>query len=349
MRTIVTIVVLLFALLLVVFSKAVMAEAVKAFELFIGSVFPALFPFLTCTLILQKADIFTQMRGSRLIRTAIVFLISAVSGCPTGTLLVDSTFKDDLSPGCRSGLCAAMSLSSPMFIFGTIANRFLPVAGLGWLISVSHYGAAFIISLFLILTESIKRRECSCVGYHGSGSVPGPLQLMHAAIPDAVQIMLNVGGMIVFFAVIICVINSLGILERINSLCRGIVFGTLEMTNGISYISQISVSLSVKCCAIAGILSFGGICVLMQAKSTGIAIGTVPYICAKIVQSILAMLICYILFPLFIDSSAAVFKSFDTAPAIERSVSALEISACVIVSICVSMLTAAIVSKKSGI
>lgn len=340
---------LLFALLLVVFSNPVMAEAVKAFELFIGSVFPALFPFLTCTLILQKADVFAVMRGNRLIRSILVFLISAVSGCPTGTLLVDSTFNDDLSPCCRSGLCAVMNLSSPMFIFATIANRFIPVAGLGWLLSISHYGSALIISLCIIWVGSIRRRGCSYVSYRDGKSALKPLQLIQSAIPDAVQIMLNIGGMIVFFAVIICVINSLGILGRINALGRGIVFGILEMTNGISYLSHISASLSIKCCAVAGILSFGGICIFMQAKSTGVAIRTVPYICAKFAQSLLAMLICYIFFPLLIDGSEAVFNSFDSAIAIERSISALEISACVIISICVSTLISTIVSKKSGI
>lgn len=348
MRIVIAVIVLMFALMLLIFSKPVMAAATGAFELFIQSVFPALFPFLTCTLVLKKADVLAVMGTNRFTRGIVVFVISAASGCPMGTMLVDSTFGH-MRARRKTCLCAAMNMSSPMFIFGTIANRFLPFSGTGWLIAASHYVSGLILASIIILSESAERYCGSCIAPSAVKKAARPLQLLHSAIPDAIQIMFNVGGTIIFFSIVICVIESLGMFNGLSAFGRGVIFGIFEMTNGVSCISNAAGRLVAKCCAVAGILSFGGICILMQAKSTGAAIDTFAYIGAKLMHAGLAMLICYILFPLFVDGSQPVFSSLDVTQALERSVSALEIAICVVITVCASTLTANLVSRKSGI
>ena len=77
---------------LILFSSSSMLGAARGFELFISSVFPALFPFFVCISILKRLGMF-EIRGKNTAGAIIrIFLVSCISGCPTGSLLTETCF-----------------------------------------------------------------------------------------------------------------------------------------------------------------------------------------------------------------------------------------------------------------
>ena len=106
-------------ILLCFFGNRVMSYAAEGYKLFITSVFPALFPFLV---VVNFMNTFTDQASRRrpgMLTVSQIFLISALCGSPSGSLMVESTLKlspDDRSPDALSSmLSAALNMCCTIF------------------------------------------------------------------------------------------------------------------------------------------------------------------------------------------------------------------------------------------
>lgn len=135
---------------------------------------------------------------------------------------------------------------------------------------------------------------------------------MGVSITSATRTVVLIGGFVVLFSVIISIVNSSGILDLIckfinpfldalnidSRFSAGLISGIIELTNGVSIISSISVkAISINVVFCAFLLGFGGISVVLQVFSivseAGISIK--PYILGKLLQGIFAALYTYLI------------------------------------------------------
>lgn len=128
----------------------------------------------------------------------------------------------------------------------------------------------------------------------------------------SVSTIVVIGGFVMLFSVIISMLNSTGILGLFanflspffkvlsipDTFASGILSGIIELTNGVSIISNIpmkAISINIIICAF--LLGFGGISVLLQVLSitSTVDISIKPYIIGKLMQGLFAALYVYIL------------------------------------------------------
>ena len=158
--------------------------------------------------------------------------------------------------------------------------------------------------MFHRITQKIKQKTPPRLSSLGS--------ILQNSIMTSVNTIVMIGGFVMLFSVIISMLNNTGIfdilskflsplLEVLNiptTFATGILSGIVELTNGVSIISNIpmkAISINITICAF--LLGFGGISVLLQVLSITSTsdISIKPYIIGKLMQGIFAALYVYLL------------------------------------------------------
>ena len=144
-------------------------------------------------------------------------------------------------------------------------------------------------------------------------------EVLGKSITNSISTVLMIGGFVVIFSSIISILKSSGILNSLvyifttlfdfmhidTSFIYGILTGLLEITNGISIISNIHIkAISINIVLTAFLLGFGGLSVLLQVLSitskTDLSIK--PYFYGKLLHGFLAGFYTFIFmnfFPFF--------------------------------------------------
>ena len=326
------------------FGDASMRGAIKGLELFAHGVFPALFPFCVCIGCLKRLGFF-DTRGDLgfwgLFRR---FMLGALAGNPTGSMLMESADNRNggMSAANRSVYCALFNLASPVFILGTVGSRLFsfktPLPAI--LIMLCHYGSAFI--LFCAYYAATKR------GFRkGAGGVKqafeqstlpsskwgtGMISVFPSALMDALTTMLKLCGTIVFF---VSLTELMPPISALSAPIGSLLVGMLEMTNGLDMLAALRLSPQIALSLTCFVLSFGGICIFMQANAVS-PVRAAEYLSAKLIHGISAALLCYLIFPLFPADISVLSASSERL--IQRSVTTLQIALlCLIVSAAASL------------
>ena len=297
---------LFFTALLIPFSAAASQGASDGLSLFIGSVFPVLFPFFVCSRFLFAQGFLAKLalkKGAFVILFS--FFISLVCGIPSAALIYDELSRSGVLGRKRASvLCAVQTLSCPVFITVSVASWLPRGSRLLPLLAISHYAPALIASVLLCLfgKDHTSRRD-----------IPAPLTNAEAAgafskaLSEAVSAIFRVGGTIVFFRVIYSVFEAAGLLGAVGSPMGKALIGVFELTNGAQFLAAEPTRLNAS--LLAGLMSFGGICIFIQTKMFFEHLDTRPYLFAKLVLGAASGMLAYLLCPAFI-SSAEVFGSF---------------------------------------
>lgn len=330
------------------FSSSSMLGAAKGFELFISNVFPALFPFLVCTCVLRKLGAFNVGKSNPFVTLSKIFILSCTSGTPTGPLLIETCFGEkntQLSVNEISVLAAICNLSSPVFIIGTVCTNMLGHPTLAYLVALSHYGT----SAILLILAAIKMR--SKLSFIGTPNMPCAKRLssvLPESISEASETMLRLGGTLIFFSVLIGLLGDFKPIQMLPQLEKGILFGCLEMTNGIGILAGSAFNLRITLSLICGLLSFGGACILMQVSSL-IKISPTAYLSTKICHAIISGLFCYLLFPYLSPVSCEVNSSFDQRLFTSNCITIVELALCGIFASSIASLLSIIISGKTHV
>lgn len=277
-----------------------------------------------------------------------IFAISCISGSPSGTMLTDTAFGGAvpaLDERKRSELCAITNLASPVFIVGTVCTKMFGEARLAPLIAVCHYGTALILVLLFVLKS--KQTAADFSNSRPSSPARTPLtSILPNAIRDSVSTILQIGGTLIFFMVIIGIFDAIGAANAFDPGLKGFLFGLLEMTNGIGMIAQANGNPQLKCAFICFVLSLGGICVYLQAN--GVArVRPAEYFKIKLIHAAASGAICYLLYPLFTARLAPVFSVLGDRLTMVRIVTMGEIALCGALASIIAALLAIFASKRT--
>lgn len=212
--------------------------------------------------------------------------------------------------------------SGPLFIIGTIGINLFGNTIIGILLFITHILSCITVGiLFRFWKKDYTSNHITKKNVNESKNIKfSDLGIiLSKSIYNAISTIMMIGGFIVFFSVIISIFKAshfLNILTFVISPCfklfnipttfvAPILTGLLEITNGISLISNIHIkAISLNIIFTSFLLGFGGFSILLQVYSivskTDLSIK--PYILGKLLQGIIAALYTFLLiqfFPIF--------------------------------------------------
>lgn len=322
----------LFSICLVLFSSNNLSAARNGLELWANSVIPSLFPFFVATELLSHTP-FLHIVGKYVNKFmkplfnirgegAFAFLMGIISGYPVGAKIACNLRSSNV---CTKEECerllAFTNNSGPLFIIGTVGIGMFGNSTIGVLLLITHVLACISVGIVFrfwksssessqhLLNNSSKYLQNNNVSLSNLGEVIGK------SISNSISTILNIGGFIVIFSVIISILKNSNVLFILNPIFEflhiptkigeSFLLGIVEITNGIFAISNIpQKKLSINIVLSAFLLGCGGISILLQVWSitskTDLSIK--PYIIGKILHGTFAAFYTFVfiwMFPVF--------------------------------------------------
>lgn len=272
------------------------------------NLFPTLFPFFVVSSLLLNYG-FVDILGNLLSKPmnklfhlpgccGFVLAISLVSGFPSGAKYTKDLVENNLITTKQAErLLTFTHYSNPLFILGMIGSILLNNQKLAYLIMIAH-----IVSGLLVGIIFREKNYYSCENMQKKSNKTSKTfgQLLTESIMSSLNTMFLLLGIVTIFLIISTIIKNIVSLPPVLST---IVSGILEMTQGVKLASLIQTSELIKIIIITGIISFGGLSVHMQVLGI-ISEQKIRYkyfFLARIIHSILAMLLVSIIYILFIN------------------------------------------------
>lgn len=231
-------------------------SAYEAINMCIKSVIPSIFPFLIlgnfiasdlCSCSIPYMD--SMLRIPK--KTSGYFLLSLVCGYPVGAGLLQKAYDSNfLSKQDLQRMVCFCNNASPAFIIGILSS----IVGLRASVFMWVIQALSSLMLGILLpNEAMNQQNEKGLNIDKSGS------FMSASVIT----MANICGWVIAFKIIIAYLYKL---LPLKGLFYALLTGVLELTNGIFALSELR-SLRAIYTIAAFMLSFGGICVVIQTKS----------------------------------------------------------------------------------
>lgn len=284
-------------------------EGIKVWALY---VLPALFPFFILTKLLASFGVIEKV-GNKLSGvtrflfgapgvSAYVYLMSILSGYPVGAKLTADLYEQgSITEKEAIKITTFTSTSGPLFVIGTVAAGMFANVKLGLVILISHLLGA-IANGILFRSYGKSTSVCSAVPVQASKNI------LEDTMWSSIKSVLMIGGYVSIFFVLIQILNNYKILFPINfvlggllsliglpaQVSSGITDGFFEVTRGCLTMSQLAIPMPVVAIILTVIISFGGLCIHMQAmtflKKFNMKMSF--YFLMKTTQAILSGLIC---------------------------------------------------------
>ncbi len=279
-----------------------------------------------------------------------VIAMGFASGYPVAARLTSTLRKQkQLTQDESQRIVAFCTTSDPVFLIGAVAVGFFQQAYIGGLLVTAHYGAAMLLGILLRFykprgTEMNTKHHTTIQYSHTlqkqqhahhtrrEGNTmqnnlflrafqamheqrlqnPTPLMtLLQQAVTNGLQLVMIIGGLVVFFSVFIHLFTSSNLLLPLYSglsmffslihipsaLSPAFVNGLFEVTLGVKSASILSIPLVFKVMAAAFIVSWGGLSVHAQIVSLlfGTDIKYVPFMAVKLLHGCLAAIFIVLL------------------------------------------------------
>jgi sporulation integral membrane protein YlbJ len=320
------------AILLILYPQKGLEAAVRGVSIWWDILFPALFPFFVISEMLLGFGIvhFLGTLLDPMMRPVFripgiggfVMAMGFASGYPVGARLTSQLWEQKLvnrEEGER--LVAFTTSSDPVFLIGAVSVGFFQDASLALILAIAHYGGAVIIGLLMRFHGS-RSLAATKQPYPSKGSLwKAAFNSMHTArildgrpvgilLSQAVQNSLGlifvVGGLVVFFSVVlevltaghimgllnVCIQSALQLTGLSDSLSEAVMKGLFEVTLGAKAAGSAAggVPLVSKTAIAAFILSWAGISVHAQIASllSNTNLRYFPFIAARFVHAILS-------------------------------------------------------------
>jgi len=283
-------------LILILDTKTAARGVSEGISVCMQTIIPSLFPFFLISKLLSGSLSGKQIKLLRPIARICsipegfesTLAIGFLGGYPIGAHIIGDAYRSNrLTCETASRILPICNNAGPAFIFGMTAFLFRSVY-IGWCIWLIQILSALMVGIMLPGKASAT--------FIDSPSKPPSLV---SALEGSVRNMGILCGWVVIFRVILTYLIKWFAFHS-ASVWKAILTGSLELSNGCLYLSEIS-SPAMRFIIINGLLSFGGICVLMQTRSVTHGLRLRTYFMGKFLQShistILSVITQYLIFP----------------------------------------------------
>lgn len=336
--------------LMALFPEAALQSALRGLSIWWDVLFPSLFPFFVISEVLLGFGVVhligtlldPLMRPLFRIPGAggFVAAMGYVSGYPVGAKLTAKLWEQKMvnrEEGER--LVAFTTSSDPIFLIGAVSIGFFHDSKIGLILALSHYGGGFLVGLIMrfhgrheskTITDSLRLSQAK------TSRLRSALHAMHAAreqdsrdlgtllrqaIQSSLQLIIVVGGLVVFFSVFLELWTRAGVMPALTevislllslvgmpeSLSTAIVGGLFEVTLGARYAGEAgaAIPLPYKAAAAAFILSWGGLSVHAQIISilNSTNLRYFPFVIARLIHGVIAAIAVLLLWRSVMGSS----------------------------------------------
>ncbi|EHB56859.1 sporulation integral membrane protein YlbJ [Paenibacillus lactis] len=323
--------------LMAIYPKAALESALRGLSIWWDVLFPSLFPFFVISEMLLGFGVVhlvgtlldPLMRPLFRIPGAggFVAAMGYVSGYPVGAKLTAKLWEQNMvnrEEGER--LVAFTTSSDPIFLIGAVSVGFFHDPKIGLILAIAHYGGGFVVGLLMRFHGRRKSADHSgedTLNIAGGkpGRIKAAFQAMHAArlqdgrdlgtlvsqaIQSSLQLIIVVGGLVVFFSVFLELWTRAGVVTSFTELIKvllsligmpealstALVGGIFEVTLGARYAGEAGsfIPLPYKAAAAAFILSWGGLSVHAQIVSilNSTNLRYFPFAVARLIHGIIA-------------------------------------------------------------
>lgn len=260
-----------------------------------------------------------------------------VSGYPVGAKLTAKLREQNMISRVEGERLVAFTTSSdPIFLLGAVSVGFFHDASLGLVLALAHYGGGLMVGLLMsfhgrrgpgVVSDSADVPDADFTSYskspegQGHGRLRTALyamaearrsdgrtlgELLKSAVTSSLQLIIVVGGLVVFFNVLMELLARAGVMSALFSvtgrllslagfpqeLSAALVSGLFEVTLGARSAGEAAagIPLQFKAAAAAFILSWGGLSVHAQVASilNGTGLRYLPFMLARLVHALLA-------------------------------------------------------------
>ena len=315
---------------LIAFPKASVASALTGIRLWLDIVFPSLFPFFVASYILSKSG-FIRVVGVLLDPVmrpifnvpgtgSLALAMGITSGYPVGASITADLYKDGMVSKIEAErLLTFTNNSGPLFIMGAVGVGMYGLPTIGYLLYGCHIIACLTVGVVFgffkrIKGGKIRNQKISTLTrlkkemrYLASSKISAAT-LFGDAIKNSVLTILNIGGFIIFFSVVINILIKSGVTGKLSSLlshltgcsaklAEGALCGLLEITSGTNIITSDNISeMIIKLCLTSLVIGWAGFSVHTQVMSiiSQTDISVVPYLAGKMLQGVLAAIYTYV-------------------------------------------------------
>lgn len=332
-------------LLILSFPVEGLAAALQGLAIWWEILFPALLPFFVISEILLGIGIvhFLGTLLDPLMRPlfrvpgigGFVMAMGLVSGYPVGARLTAQLWEQKLINKVEGErLVSFTTTTDPIFMIGAVAVGFFHNVGLAMILGLTHYGSSFIVGFIMRYYGHHQDEKIESKPQHkGQPIVSRALQAMHharindgrplgqllrEAIESSLKLVFVIGGLVVFFAVLIELLTlshivtalyvplngllaSLGLSEALSV---SLVNGLFEVTLGAKFAAEAAMSsMLIHQTAITSLLlSWGGLSVHAQIVSllSHTTISYRPFLIARLLHGLLSLILVYALWDLLL-------------------------------------------------
>jgi len=289
----------------IIFPREVLSAAREGLMLWFNNVLPALLPFIVVVNIMVSFGFVRIV--SNMVRPfmrfvfrlpgagGFAFITGLISGYPMGAKTVaDLCNSGEITVKDAQRLLAFCNNAGPLFIIGVVGVGLLKDSVAGYILWGGHILAALIIGVYM-------RRYGDEEGYHKTNihytknRTFGLGKVLGESVRNAMEALVLVGGLIIFFSVITRVIMV--VFDDLPFI--GAIAGALEVTGGVKILADTAESpvSPLRMAAIGGLIGFGGFSVHAQALhfTSGIGIKSGMYLLYKAIGGVIAAGITFVL------------------------------------------------------
>jgi len=293
-----------------IFPEVVLIAAREGLSVWFNNVLPALLPFMIITNMLVSLG-FAQLIGRTLSPVmkrvfglpgagGIALIIGLTSGYPIGAKAVADLQKaGELSTRDAQHLLAFCNNAGPLFILGVVGVGLFRSSTVGYILWIGHIFSAIFLGILLRRNNEEKSKATPAIVTTNSKKSNIRLgEIMGDSVKNAMESMLVIGGLIVFFSAVMAVLEEIGFPD--TGVFAGLLAGIIEVTSGVRDISNAGISVySIGITAF--IIAFGGFSIHMQTFHFTDKIGIKPlyYIFSKLLHGIIASIITILLWLIF--------------------------------------------------
>ena len=199
-----------------------------------------------------------------------IIFLSLISGYPNNIKLLNNSNNEYL--------LYVTNFINPIFFILTINNIYLKSIKYSLIILISHYISNII--MFLIFTDKYKYNEYKDDLKDNNS--------YNKALIITIKTLSIIFSNLIFITLLISLIKL--ILPN-NTIFKGILIGLLEFSNGIIYISNLSLKIPLKSLIILIIISFGSISIFLQSISLNNKIKSIKFLLFKILNTLISIII----------------------------------------------------------
>lgn len=348
---------LILAVMMLIYPLASWEAGVRGLAIWWDVLFPSLFPFFVISELMLGFGIvhFIGKLLDPLMQPlfripgtgGFVAAMSFASGYPVSAKLT-TQLRRQLLIGREEGerLVAFTTTSDPIFLIGAVSVGFFGNQRLAGALALVHYGSAIIVGLIMRFygrkqeihaprttssspTEARFSLKQAVKAMHQARMMDGRSlgELMRQSILSSLQLMMVVGGLVVFFSVILEVLTSANVMSFFYSavealltffhlpsdLAQAFVGGTFEVTLGAkASAAPTDVPFMFRAAAAAFILSWGGLSVHAQVASilNDADLRYLPFLFARLLHAFLAAALMLIVWKPLMHTSPS-FKGLE--------------------------------------